>query len=42
MHSEGKPVARPVIKQAKFFNEEMKVTNKCIFSDCWLQNLGTV
>jgi hypothetical protein len=39
----GKPVTGPmVIGKAKSFYDELKVTDKCTFSEGWLQNLGTV
>jgi len=38
-HSEQKPMAEPmIIEKAKYFYDEMKITDKCTFSGCWLQN----
>jgi Tc5 transposase DNA-binding domain. len=37
--SEGKPVTGPmIIKEVKFFNEGLKITDHCTFSEGWLQN----
>jgi hypothetical protein len=41
--SEGKPGTGPMtIEKAKSFDNEMKITDKCTFSESWLQNLDTV
>jgi hypothetical protein len=42
VHSEGKPATGVLIIQKEVFYDEMKVTDKCIFAECWLRNLGTV
>jgi hypothetical protein len=40
MCSEGKPIFEPVIiKKVLSFCDEMKVTDRCIFLEGWLQNL---
>jgi DDE superfamily endonuclease./Tc5 transposase DNA-binding domain./CENP-B N-terminal DNA-binding domain. len=39
MRSEGKPVTGPlIIEKAKSFYDEMKITEKCTFSEGWLRN----
>jgi hypothetical protein len=39
MRSEGKPVTGPmIIEKAKSFYDEMKITDKCTFSEGWLRN----
>ena len=38
-HSKQKPMAEPMILgKAKYFYDEMKITDKCTFSGCWMQN----
>jgi len=38
-HSKQKPMAEPKINEkAKYFYDEMKITDKCTFSGYWLQN----
>jgi hypothetical protein len=37
-HSKQKPMAEPmIIEKAKYFYDEMKITDKCTFSGYWLQ-----
>ena len=37
--AQQKPMAGPmIIEKAKYFYNEMKITDKCTFSGCWLQN----
>jgi hypothetical protein len=39
MRSEGKSVTgNMIIEDAKYLHDEMKITDKCIFSEAWLQN----
>jgi hypothetical protein len=39
MHSEGKILTGPMmIEKAKSFYDEMETTDKCTFSEGWLQN----
>jgi len=41
MRSEAKPATRPVItERAKALCDEMKLTDKCTFSDGWQQNIN--
>lgn len=43
MQSEGKPMTRTtIIEKAKSFYDKMKITDMCIFSEDWMQNLVTV
>jgi len=38
MHSKAKPATGPVIiERAKALRDEMKITDKCTFSDGWQQ-----
>ena len=40
MCSEGKPMIGPmIIDKVMSFCDEMKITDKCTFSEGWLQNL---
>jgi len=39
-HSKQKPMAEPMIIEiaTKYFYDEMKITDICVFFGCWLQN----
>ena len=42
-HFQGKPITGPlIIDGAKPYYDGMKISDKCTFSEGWLQNLGTV
>jgi hypothetical protein len=42
MESEGKPMTGPtIIEKDKPFYDTMKITDKCTFSEDWMQNLVT-
>jgi hypothetical protein len=41
--SKGKPMTGPIlIEKVMPFYDKMKITDKCSFSDGWLQNLGSL
>jgi len=43
MQSEGKPMTEPtIIEKATSLYDKMKITDKCTFSEDWMQNLVTV
>jgi hypothetical protein len=40
MRFKGKPVTGPmIIEKSKPIHDEMKITDECIFSEDWLQNI---